>query len=315
MLLNNDREVYSLLSQILFQNDSHYSLMRIISNKASTHEGSFPANIIECQLKTGERILLRLKYSTRRQSRQFKRKGIEYEAMVYNHILKNSSLSTPTYYGFLKARNDDLLLLGFLENGTLIKHAEPSAFAKAAKWIAEFHNSFEGLEYSFLKKLDQNYFLKWIDKIEMITANEKDIEWLGNLASYYRNNIRMLLEQPQTIIHGEFYGKNILIKDDCIFPLDWEACAIGPPEIDLAALMDGKDAERAKLAKSNYMATRFPNGVPADFEKKLTLAELYFKLRWIAEWVDDADTLRLWLTDRNYFMGLHNIARQLNCTS
>lgn len=257
--------------------------------------------------------MLRLKYSTRRQARQFKREGVEYEAMVYNQILKNSSLSTPTFYGYAKEKNDDILLLGFLENGILIKHADPNAFSLAAKWIANFHQTFDGIQFSFLKRLDQNYFLKWVDKVDAITENANDLEWLRKLTRYYRNNVHLLLDQPQSIIHGEFYGKNILIKDDQIYPLDWEACAIGPPEIDVAALMDGKYDERAELAKMSYMATRFPGGVPADFEKKLTLAELYFKLRWIAEWVNDVETLRLWFTDKQYFMGIYKIARQFNC--
>ena len=91
------------------------------------------------------------------------------------------------------------------------------------------------------------------------------------------------------------------------------ARTFGPAEVDLAALMDGKDSIRIQLATDSYIAKRYPNGLPENFEMKLILAELYFKFRWIVEWVKDKNELKEWLTNKEYSDRLREIATKLNC--
>jgi len=49
-----------------------------------------------------------------------------------------------------------------------------------------------------------------------------------------------LLTSPPTLIHGEFYAKTVLVRRGKLFMVDWESAAIGPGEVDLAALTEGK---------------------------------------------------------------------------
>lgn len=313
MYPESKKEVFALLINLLLHNETNCELAEIISFEKSSHEGSFPALIIRCKLKSGEAKTLRLKYSTTDLENSPARGGIEYEAYVYDNILNDITLSKPNFYGYIKNRNTDFLLIEYLENGTLIKHTTPSAFAQAATWIALFHKHFEGGKFPFVKRYDRDYFEGWSDKIKAVSRTNKKLDWLSNLGKFYRENIHILLEGPETIIHGEYYGKNILLCDDVIYPIDWEACAIGPPEIDLAALLDGKDEERIQLARNSYFSTKYPDGEPEVFEKKLALAELYFKFRWITEWVQNEEEMLLWLTNERFHRTLYNFAKKYNC--
>ena len=91
----------------------------------------------------------------------------------------------------------------------------------------------------------------------------------------------LLCASARTLIHGEFYPRNILLDDGRVYPVDWETASIGPGALDLASLIEGwpkpvrEDCERA------YTKARWPSDVPADFTAELTAAHLYWQLVWL----------------------------------
>ena len=78
---------------------------------------------------------------------------------------------------------------------------------------------------------------------------------LDRIARGYAPVVARLAAMPRTVIHGEFYPCNILIRGTGprarVCPVDWELAAVGPGLIDLAALMTGWDdrAQRALAAR------------------------------------------------------------------
>ena len=99
-----------------------------------------------------------------------------------------------------------------------------------------------------------------------------------------------LLEPPAIVIHGEYYPNNILFCQGTIYPVDWEAAAVAICEIDLASLAEGWPPEFVSEAKAEYRSARWPEGPPADFERKLDAAQFYWHFRWLGERSD-------WITE------------------
>ena len=100
----------------------------------------------------------------------------------------------------------------------------------------------------------------------------------------------LLLAPPVTIIHGEFYQKNVLLRDGTIYPVDWQSAAIASGEIDLAALVERWPAAIARACEDAYQRARWPDGAPTDFLRRLDAARVYLQFRWLGdrpEWTTD----------------------------
>ena len=83
------------------------------------------------------------------------------------------------------------------------------------------------------------------------------------------------------MIHGEYYPKNILVRDAAILPVDWESAAAGVGEIDLATLTTGWGPAVRSACEGAYVASRWPEGAPHGFERRLDLARMYVRLCWL----------------------------------
>ena len=130
---------------------------------------------------------------------------------------------------------------------------------------------------------------------------------MKRLANYYDDNIEQLISCNQTIIHGEYYPRNILFKEGVIYPVDWESAAFAAGEIDLASLIEGWDKENVEAAKEAYKKNRWPEGVVNnnDFENRLLLARIYFHFWW---WQENSDTFNL--TDKVTLQQLQQLSKE-----
>ena len=96
----------------------------------------------------------------------------------------------------------------------------------------------------------------------------------------------MLLE-ADTIIHGEYYPKNILVHEGKIYPVDWESAAVAIGEIDFASLTEKWPQAIVQMCRDEYVRARWGQAAAPDFELKLMAAQLYLHFRWLgnlAEW-------------------------------
>ena len=124
------------------------------------------------------------------------------------------------------------------------------------------------------------------------------------------DNINILVNSSQTFIHGEYYPHNILVKNNIIYPIDWESAAIGPGEIDLASLIEDWKEPAAQNAIEAYKVARWEDekNIPENFDHILLLSQLYFQFRWMAEEFSEA-----WLREGQQFDLLYQLAKKVDC--
>lgn len=306
---------FSLLSSKSRANDA---FVEIISRETTKDYGTFPAENITCKFRSGKLITLRCKYGGGLNDKTFShRMGIDYESRIYSDLLNNVPLSTIPFYGFchITEQNRTLLVLEYLDGCLPVRwHVELDVVEKAAAWIGNLHRIYESNVPAFVKVYDENYFTFWVQRSEKLINGLADkYDWVLHLRDYFLDNIKLLTTAPQTLVHGEFFGRNILVRDGNIYPVDWESAAMAPGEIDLASLIDGRNPNYIKTAIEGYKSARFLVGQnPAnEFEQRLLLARLYFYFRWMSE--DQTADVEGWTKSKWINIHLQNLAEQAGC--
>jgi len=217
--------------------------------------------------------------------------GLGYEHSVYEKILSRSGLSHPQLFGsFLDSNGNQWLFLESLEtHARWSRTAEPEESAlKVARWLGRFHAEQESClsetpqDFAWLREHDHDHFRLWIDNGKRFCKrSDGDFAWLGPICERVEELLPDFLATPRTVIHGEFFPPNVLVRDDDVRPIDWEAAAIGAGEEDLVAMTDNWSAPVVAACEREYAAARWPSGVPDYFQTSLPTAHLLHQLRWL----------------------------------
>ena len=260
--------------------------VQVISRTAFKGSSTFPAEIILCRLSDGKVLKLFGKYlAGLGPNNHGHRGGVEYEIKIYDEVLREFPLPKANYWGkcFFEDNDETLLLMDFLEGSISLKgNPDINLYLNAASWVARMHNFFESNVPSFVKVYDKAYYSVWLTRME----NEPSIlaahPWLQDVINYFRDHTDILIKAPQTLIHGEFYSKNILILDSIAYPVDWESAAYAPGEIDLASIIEARKPDVVERITESYFAARLEDNRfdKAGFEKRLWMAQLYLQFRF-----------------------------------
>jgi hypothetical protein len=262
----------------------------------STH----PSEIVTCQLGDGTKLKLHCKYpSSLTLESHGHRSGVPYEAEVYRHVLQPIGMSTPQLYGAYKApAGDTWLFVQHVDDGRRMgKGPRPQTHLRAAEWLGRFHaineTRLSSSALSFLNRYDADYYLGWVRRTSEFAGDlHKRFSWLRLLCDRADDFVALLLSAPLTVIHGEFYGGNVIYRHGMIHPVDWESAAIAAGEIDLASITEGESEEIIRICNDEYQITRWPKPATPDFERTFAAAQLYLTFRWMGdrpEWTTDAD--------------------------
>ena len=261
--------------------------------------GTHLSEVITCQLPRRTSLQLFVKYScglktggnaTQYDTRGDHRRGVAYEAAIYNCFLSHSSMTVPKFYGMYRHNPDIVcLFLEYLDNTIRITKASESiaeGIIKAAAWLGTFHAANERLlpdaQTQWITKHDADYYKMWAKlAFEFLGLLDERLPHIEGLCGRFEEIIPLLTNHP-TLIHGEFYPKNILVRDGIVYPVDWEAAAIGNGAVDLAALTERWSVEFTRLYVDAYRQARCPRQSISSFSKTLDAARLYWRLRWIA---------------------------------
>jgi hypothetical protein len=278
------------LNSILNANGTRYGKVTI-TGREQIEEGSFPKELVTCRVEDGRRLQLFCKYTAGySHASHGHRGGVPYEANVYRHVLQPLRVSTPGFHGMHSGadRNDVWVVLDYIPNTLLLNQpADPDmAMVVAASWLGRFHAQAEKLLPSpaILSTYDADYYRGWSGRtLEFAHDNDIELDWLRPLCAHFDEIGPQILSAHQTVIHGEFYPRNILFRDYRIFPVDWESAAVAAGEIDLATMTDGWAGEVADRCVTAYQIGRWPNGVPKSFAERLSWARLYLQLRWLGD--------------------------------
>ena len=298
-LLPQSATLTERLTAALKDNTDFPAPLAVLNRRLPPMMSTFPNEAITCRFANGRRRRLFVKYEADRNHDSFgHRGGVRYEARVYAHFLQDYPGFRPRFLGAHSdsRTGESWLVLEFLDRCVRVIDIsvkdpchEPVAMLESARWIARFHASREALPFngvhSFLKHYDEKYFRGWsVRTAELTRSLHKLHPWVPELCKK-DDWISLLLNATFTVIHGEFYGKTLLFKNDTVFPIDWESAAFAAGEIDLAALTEGNrwPEQVVQRCLREYQQTRWPNGTPADFHQTLDAARLYLHFRWLGE--------------------------------
>lgn len=270
------------------------SQVNILDRQPNTYASTFPSEILRCQLANGRDLRLLCKYgadhSTSLSGRTGHKGGVPYEAAAYRYVLRTSSATTPKFHGAYKdlESGDTWLILEYLDDSVRLRKMQESSAAMglAARWIGRFHNSTEerlsDASMRFLSRYDADYYLGWARRTSLLAGQLcQRFRWLTTLCRRFEDVVALLLASPATVIHGEYYPSNILFRAGTVYPIDWESAAVAAGELDLATLTENWGAEIERQCELEYQRARWPEGSPADFERRLCSARLYLQFRWL----------------------------------
>jgi thiamine kinase-like enzyme len=276
-----------LLDQLTGLFQSQDQLDRIISRKGFVEQGTFPVEVVTIQLKDGRTLDLFCKYLGSGGANNFgHRGGVSYEARVYEEVIAKIPLAHTRYFGTcIFGENVGLaIILEFLGKTLRFGYStDPNALSKAAAWIGAFHRLTESSIPSFLTVYTRDYYDHWRDQFaDLSKPFFSEFPDLEKLIRVYDRYVGLLLDSPVTIVHGEYYTRNVLIKEGIIYPVDWESAALAAGEIDFASLTEQWPQEYIDPARKAYVNARWPGGDFSldDFEMRFLVAQIYLYMRW-----------------------------------
>ena len=299
------------LTTVLTGSVSSLCPVTILHREAHVYRSTLPSEVVTCRLKDGRILRLFCKYSGGQNYESHgHRGGVVREAEVYRRVLGHSGNSVPRFYGTYAdvTRGQTWLILEYVDD-FLRAHEEPGSLIACAKWIGQFHAACESLvaepQVSFLLSYDKKYYLGWARRASRFAGPlHQRFPWLDSLCRRFEDFTEVLLACRKTVIHGEFYPKNILVRDSVIYPVDWESAAVGAGEIDLAALTDGWTEDVAEECELAYRRARWPGDAPPDFAPRLGAARVYLSFRWLGDNDEERrEEGSLWRFDQLYDVG------------
>lgn len=268
----------------------------ITARESNPHTSTYPSEILTCQLADGSEKRFLCKYSNGHSHYAYgHRGGLAYEAKVYRNVLQTSSVSIPAFYGLHKDEitNQTWIIIEYIDNSVQVRYSQDrnldrTLMVEAAHWLGRFHKVNESRlspdSIPFLHRHDADYYLGWADRTSRFAGPlHQGFPWLATLCTRFEEVVEILLEPPAIIVHGEYYPNNILFRQGTIYPVDWESTAVAIGEIDFASLTEHWPSAVVERCKAEYLSARWLGATPADFEKKLDVAKLYWRFRWLGE--------------------------------
>jgi phosphotransferase family enzyme len=274
----------------------------IKERRAPLCDSTASCEVVVCEVEGQSQQEFFFKYGGQSNSSHGARGGLDYETKVYSNILSRLDISTPKLYGSrVDALDLNWLIIEYLGDSLLLSEVPWSkvgdefprhaAMNLAASWLGRFHSMCEAINldehFSFINIYNSDYYVGWVRRTKDFAGRlDRPYRWVNTVCSEFEKRIPVLLNGSRTVVHGEFSPNNILVRNDTIFPVDWESAAIARGEIDVASAVEGWNKKIAHQFVDCYKASRWPDGVPDDFETVLNLARVYWSLRWLGERLD-----------------------------
>jgi hypothetical protein len=291
VVLPDTQTLVTGLASALAERDASTALT-ILRREPVPSPGRTLSEVVTCRLTDGRVRRLLCKYGRLEDTVGYGHwGGVPYEAAVYQQVLHALDVCSVGFRGTYHETEADTtwLFLDYLDDSARLDDTGgAAAFALAAAWIGRLHASARrGLSTRDLKTLqiyDDAYYAGWITRTALFAEPLKArFPWLELLCQRRERVVAPLLEASATVIHGEYYPKNILVQQTQVHPIDWESAAIGPGEIDLASLTERWPTDIVQQCEREYQLVRWPEGTPAKFERTLAAARLYLQFRWLGD--------------------------------
>ena len=264
----------------------------VLLDRRPSGSGTYPKEVVRIRLRDGSEQALFCKYAAPRLEAHGHRGGIRYEAEVYRRVLATAASPTPGFAGAVldDEAGEDALFLEFLEGGERLSDRYQD-MATAARWLGTFHREFESpsarADLAFLIRYHEAYYVGWARRTaEYARQRDRWGTWLSRLGDRFAEVVPVLLEAPQTVIHGEYTIHNVMLVGEDVHPTDWESAAVAAGEIDVMCLVDRWPEETVEVCTKEYAIARWGDEVPPGYADRLAAAELYLHFRWLGEHPD-----------------------------
>ncbi len=263
-------------------------------------------------LTTADRIRPHFLYDSRR------------EIQTYRQILQSDRDGTPRYFGALESDTPERywLLLERVNGPLLWQMGDLEPWRDAARWLARLHGEFYQIGQKALDprvghvlRYDRRFLVLWLNRAEEFLKHRSgshdstDVRRFGRIAQRYDQVMTRLLDLPASLIHGEFYPSNVILRKErgtrAICPVDWELAAIGPCLMDLASLTSGEwspEQKRAMVMAYRETAHYIPGGPPSieEMMESVTYCQLHLAVQllgWAPDWSPPERHARNWLRE------------------
>ncbi len=231
------------------------------------------------------------------------------EIEVYERILAKAGLGTAECYGSVvdPGHGHYWLFLERIRGVELFQVGSRGTWEYAARFLARMHERLASLgdRTDRLLRYDADLLRMWPRRAaEFATGGRSDLE---RIADGYEVVVERILALPMGVIHGEFYASNVLVDDAfaprAVSPVDWEVAAIGPPLVDLAALVSGRwsgEDRRAIVCAYRSAVTRSDQAPSGAFQDALDACRLHLAMQWLGwspDWSPPPEHATDWLAD------------------
>jgi hypothetical protein len=209
------------------------------------------------------------------------------ELEVYRDVLAGAGLGTARLYAGQPSPDGESgwLLLEHVQGEPLATIGEPETWDEAARWLARFHRVCRDSETPRLHRFDAGTYRLWLTRAQELRGGAE----LEAIAARHEEVVGRLVRLPETLLHGEYYGSNIVVATGDhgprICPVDWELAARGPALLDVASLTVGgwSESERERLAGVYFTESGLD---PATALPDLECCRLQIALQWLG-WAKD----------------------------
>lgn len=259
----------------------------ILNREPCEYPATFRSEIVTCVVGQGVRPLrLLCKYADNNTQTSYgHRLGVSYEAEIYQKVLASLTLTLPQFQGWYEhaASPWRWMALEYLQNAERLQKTTDEQVIAAAQWAGTFHAMTEGISVSGLNSYTADYYKAWAERtLQFARDLSPRRAWLESLCHRFTQHVPDLLDL-QTIVHGEYYPLNILVRDGAIYPVDWESAAVAAGEIDLASLTEGWEPDLARKCELAYQQARWKDAAPDHFDRILGLCRMYLHFRWLGD--------------------------------
>jgi hypothetical protein len=210
-------------------------------------------------------------------------RGVAYEAAVYERVIAPHKGPAPTYLGRFEGGHGITIVLEHRPDALRLHDTAAgtaSAIVRAAgllgQWHARARRVSEDPSTSLLQGFGKRRLDAWKERLSA-QAHVDDAHMHLAAAVEATGTLAALAGAPDVIQHGELFTSNVLVDaSGRIDFVDWETCAHGPGEIDLAHLTIGNwPAETVAACERSYSLARFGAQAPSWFAPALDCARLF----------------------------------------
>jgi len=281
--------------------------IRELQREACKHVSSFQAEHLRVCLDTGQWIPVFFKDLNPDHQIEGARKvragdlgPSHHELRVYQQILSEADLGSPQLYAVRWDPSHGIYWI-FLEDvgkSRLRDCRNYERWVPAARWAARFHATTRNLhasQTSFLPVWDVAHYQGCAERVRKILPglSGQDRLLVAEALDHYEHRIDWFAALPKSVIHGQFFGKNIMLRRrNAAHPLaviDWETAALGPGGFDLVSVSSGMwtGDQRQAMWRAYFDEYQTRAGASRSWEnfcRELGELEIYQALEWLGWW-------------------------------